>query len=85
MLKIRLTRTGQKNQPHYRIIVTERRSKRDGKYLDNLGHYTPTTKPSTFVLDTTKYDTWVSRGAQPSPVVRGLYQKATSNQKQTTH
>ena len=76
MLKIKLSRTGKRHQPHYRIIVAEARSKRDGKYLANLGHYIPTPKPATLKLDTKAYDSWISKGAQPTDTVRQLRTKA---------
>lgn len=80
MLKIRLSRFGKKNQPHYRIIVTERRSKRDGGYVDNLGYYIPYQQPALLKMDTGKYDNWIAQGAQPSQVVNYLRMKAKKNQ-----
>lgn len=79
MLKIKLARFGKKGQPHYRIVVTEARSKRDGKYTALLGQYAPTMTPKILVLDTKAYDEWVSKGAQPTPTVAALYTRATSD------
>ena len=79
MLKIRLSRVGKKNQPSYRIIVTERRSKRDGKYIANLGNYTPYKNPAILKLDIEAYDSWLEKGAQPSDVVKNLRTKTTSD------
>ena len=76
MLKIRLSRTGKKAQPHYRIIVKEVRSKRDGDYLANLGYYIPYTDPALLKLNTTLFDEWLTKGAQPSEVVAYLRSKA---------
>ncbi|MBI4035100.1 MAG: 30S ribosomal protein S16 [Candidatus Chisholmbacteria bacterium] len=76
MLKIRLTRTGKRSQPSYRIIVVERRSKRDGKYLTSLGYYNPLTHPATIKVDKNRYQDWVNRGAQPTPTVRSLVTKS---------
>lgn len=81
MLTIRLTRTGKRGQPHYRIIVTERRSKRDGKYLESLGHYNPLSIPKVIQLDRARYTFWVGKGAQPSATVKSLYQKTLTTQK----
>lgn len=76
MLKIRLTRTGKRGQPSYRIVVAERRSRRDGKSIDSLGFYNPLTKPATIKLDKLKYQNWLAKGAQPTPTVRSLAKKA---------
>ena len=72
MLTIRLTRTGKRNAPSYRIVVAERRSKRDSKYTDLLGFYNPQTKPATFQIDQTKLVLWQSQGAQISDGLRKL-------------
>jgi small subunit ribosomal protein S16 len=75
MLKIKLTRTGKRSQPNYRIVVVNDRSKRDGKYTDLLGTYNPLVNPPYFNLDREKYDQWLKNGAQPTDTVRLLYQK----------
>lgn len=76
MLKIRLARTGKKGQPSYRIVVAERRSKRDSKFVTNLGFYNPLTEPATIKIDKTQYQAWIAKGAQPSDTVRSLVAKA---------
>ena len=76
MLKIKLTRTGKKNQPSYRVIVQEARAKNNGKVTDILGHYNPLTKPSEVSIDKKKYQEWVAKGAKPTPTVENLYKKA---------
>lgn len=76
MLKIRLTRTGKRGQPSYRIIVKEAKSKRDGRYTDLLGFYNPLTNPATIKLDKKKYLSWIKKGAQPTNTVRHLAKKA---------
>ena len=80
MLKIRLSRTGKKNQPHYRIVVTEKRSKRDGSTVDELGFYIPYKNPAQLKLDVDAYDKWTQKGAQSSDVVKYLRSKAKDNQ-----
>lgn len=70
MLSIRLTRLGAKKRPFYRIVVTERDSKRDGRFIEILGHYDPISKPVTITLNRERFDFWVARGAQPSETVR---------------
>jgi small subunit ribosomal protein S16 len=75
MLKIKLARFGKRNQPHYRIVVTEARSKRDGSYTELIGHYAPTQIPKILELDLQKYQSWVAKGAQPTETVAGLAKK----------
>ena len=75
MLKIKLQRIGKRNQPYYRIIVAEAKSKISGKYLDLLGTYNPLTNPHTVKLDLSKYQYWKQKGAQPTDTVRKLAKK----------
>ena len=72
MLAISLMRTGAKKKPSYRIVVKEKRSKRDGAYLENLGTYSPTrpTGDINLKLDRVRY--WISKGAQPTDTVDRL-------------
>ncbi len=72
MLKIRLSRQGAKNKPKYRIVVAEKRFKRDGRFLEILGHYDTTTKPSGVTIDKKKLEHWISVGAQPTETVKRL-------------
>ena len=74
MLKIRLMRVGKRNQPSYRIIITEARSKRDGKYVESLGSWNP--KTNELKTDKKRYDYWLNHGAQPTLRVRKLHEKA---------
>lgn len=76
MLKLRLTRMGSKGKPHYRIIVQEARSKRDGRYVENLGHYNPLTEPSTIVVNAERVQYWLSVGAQPTEAVASILKRA---------
>ena len=76
MVKIRLTRTGRRGQPSYRIVVAKDRSRRDGPVVDTLGIYNPLTNPATVKLDKVKYQLWITRGAQPTNTVRHLFAKA---------
>ena len=75
-VRIRLTRVGATRQPSYRVVATDRRSPRDGRSLEILGHYNPRTEPMTLVLDLAKVDAWIAKGAQPSEVVGKLISKA---------
>lgn len=72
MVKIRLTRTGKRNAPSYRIIAIDSRSKRDGKALDIIGFWDPKTEPETLVFDEKKIEAWLERGAQLSETVAKL-------------
>ena len=67
-VRIRLTRTGRKNDPYWRIAVFDSRTRRDGRYLENLGTYDPKEKkPEAKVrIDLERYQHWVSKGALPS-------------------
>ncbi|MFH0943144.1 MAG: 30S ribosomal protein S16 [Candidatus Beckwithbacteria bacterium] len=72
MLKIKLTRTGKKGYPTYKIVVNEARDKRDGKYLDLIGTYNPNTQPHTLQFDQKKLLFWISQGAKPTLTVSRL-------------
>lgn len=70
MLKVRLSRTGKKHEPHYRIVVAEGRSKRDGKQIDQVGHWHP--KENKLVIDREAYGNWIKKGAWPTEAVKKL-------------
>ncbi len=72
MLRIRLTRMGAKKQPFYRVIIKEKRSKRDGKYMENLGTYNPMVDPPEVKLNHERIEYWISKGAKPSETVASL-------------
>lgn len=72
MLKIRLRRTGQKHQPSYRIVVADKDSPRDGRFVEIVGHYNPTTEPVTFEVKADRVQHWVAMGAQPTDTVHRL-------------
>nr|NIS43837.1 30S ribosomal protein S16 [Desulfuromonadales bacterium] len=74
MLAIRLRRSGAKKDPHYRIVVTERSSGRDGRFLEVLGHYHPRSRPAEVTLDVERTEAWVGKGAQMSNTVASLLQ-----------
>ncbi len=78
MLKIKLARFGKKNQPHYRIVVNEARSKRDGAYTALLGHYAPTQTPKLLQIDMKEYKAWLTKGAQPTDTVAELAKRFES-------
>lgn len=72
MLAIKLMRTGAKKQPSYRVVVKEKKSKRDGAYLENVGTYNPTRQPAEIKLKMDRVQYWLSKGAQPTLTVDRL-------------
>ena len=72
MLAIRMRRAGSKNRPFYRIVVTEAKSAREGRFVEVLGHYDPRTKPETVRIDRERVAHWIKSGANPSDTVRTL-------------
>ena len=72
MLRIRLRRTGAKNQPSYRVVVADSRAARDGAFVDHIGHYNPRTDPPTIVIDEEKALKWLRQGAKPSEAVERM-------------
>ena len=72
MLVIRLRRAGSKNRQFYRVVVTEGKTARDGRFVEVLGHYNPRTTPETLVLDRDRLAHWIKSGATPSDTVRTL-------------
>jgi small subunit ribosomal protein S16 len=71
-VRIRLTRVGARNNPIWRVVAADKRSPRDGRFLEVLGHYNPQTDPSTIEIDEERVRSWLSRGAQPSNTVKRL-------------
>ena len=72
MLVIRLRRTGSKGRPYFRLVVTEAKSPREGRFVETVGHYNPRTKPETLIIDRDRLAQWIAKGAQPSDSVRTL-------------
>ena len=75
-VKMRLTRLGDKRSPIYRVVITDSRVSRDGKYIENLGHYNPKTDPAEVVIDAERAKDWLSKGVQPTETVKSLLVKA---------
>ncbi len=71
-VRIRLKRVGAKKKPFYRIVVADSRYPRDGRFIEEIGYYNPTTKPTTFEVDAEKVKQWISKGAKPSDTVKAL-------------
>ena len=72
MIKIRLARLGRKKRPFYRVVATNSRSPRDGKFLEILGTYDPLQEPSKVSINMDKLNEWVKKGAQLSNRVQHL-------------
>jgi len=72
-VKIRLTRVGAKKQPYYRIVVTDSRSPRDGKFIENIGNYDPKREPSKIEVDKEKALDWLQKGAKPTNTVQKIF------------
>ena len=72
---MRLTRTGAKGKPSYRVVVANSESPRDGKFLEILGHYNPGKDPAEVVLKEERVREWLSKGAQPTVTVSQLLEK----------
>lgn len=75
-VKIRLKRLGQKKAPFYRIVVSDSRSPRDGKFIEEIGTYDPTQEPSALKVNEEAAQKWLSNGAQPTETVGKLFKNA---------
>ncbi len=73
MVRIRLRRVGLKGQPSYRIVVADKESPRDGRFLEILGFYNPRTEPATISVKEDRVYDWMSKGAQPTESVAQLF------------
>ena len=76
-VKLRLKRGGAKQRPFYRIVATDSRNPRDGRFIEEIGAYDPMKEPSMIKLDTEKYEAWVKNGARPTDTVKALFNKAS--------
>lgn len=71
-LVIRLSKTGKRGEAKYRVVVKEKRSKREGNPTEVLGWYNKTGKTPEKKIDKSRYEYWVSKGALPSPTVKAI-------------
>jgi small subunit ribosomal protein S16 len=74
-VSIRLRREGAKNRPYYKIVVTDSRSPRDGKFIEMIGTYDPKIRGNNSSLNIARAEYWISKGAQPSDTVRSLIKR----------
>lgn len=72
-VKIRLKRMGAKKAPFYRLVVADSRYPRDGRFIEEIGYYNPTTKPAVLKVEEEKALAWMAKGAQPSDTIRSLF------------
>lgn len=82
MVRIRLSRAGGKKRPFYHIVVTDRRNRRDGRYIERLGFFNPvaTGKEEPLRLDLARAEYWIGQGAQPSERVEDLIKRWRKSQ-----
>ncbi|MCO5248028.1 MAG: 30S ribosomal protein S16 [Chitinophagales bacterium] len=73
-VKIRLQRHGKKGKPFYKIVAADSRAKRDGRFIEELGTYNPTTVPSEISLNVDRAVYWLQVGAQPTDTARAILQ-----------
>ena len=78
-VKIRLRRTGKRNQPCHRIVVCDARSPRDGRFIEVIGYYDPRHEDEK--IDLERVDYWMPRGAQPSETVKKIIDRARHGKK----
>ncbi len=74
-VKLRLKRMGSKFRPFYRIVAADSRSPRDGRDIEVIGTYNPTTSPAAVKVDADLAIKWLKNGAQPSDTVRNILSK----------
>jgi len=73
---IRLRREGTRNSPYYKVVVADKRSPRDGKFIEIIGNYDPKKTGTNYKVDLDRIDHWVKNGAQMSDTVRSIVKKA---------
>ena len=74
-VKIRLKRIGAKKAPFYRVVVADSRYPRDGRFIEEIGYYDPTTEPAVVKIDAEAATKWIANGAQPTETVKSLLKK----------
>ncbi len=77
--KIRLQRHGAKKRPFYQVVIADERSRRDGRFIENVGYYDPTKNPEVVKLDIEKVNSWLGKGAQPTDTVSQILKKYGAN------
>jgi small subunit ribosomal protein S16 len=75
-VRLRLRKTGRKNQPSYKVVAADSRSPRDGRFLETVGTYNPLRNPAEIKFNEEKAFKWLKRGALPTDTVRSLLRKS---------
>ena len=83
-VRVRLARVGAKKRPVYRVVVADKRSPRDGRFIEHIGQYNPTKDPAEFTIDQKRLEHWLGQGAQPSETVRRLLLKKSQEEAQAS-
>ncbi len=81
MVRIRLRRTGSKGQPSYRIVVADKESPRDGRFLEIVGFYNPRTEPGTLEIKEDRVFEWMNNGALPTESVKQLFKTSGTTER----
>lgn len=74
--RIRLRRVGRKGQAHFRIVIADSRSPRDGRFVATIGNYNPRANPAVIDVNAEQARAWLAKGATPTDTVRSLLKKA---------
>ncbi len=74
-VKIRLRRMGAKKAPFYRVVITDSKYPRDGRFIEEIGYYNPMKEPAEIKIDAEKAQKWIANGAQPTDTVKVLLKK----------
>ncbi|MCS6990394.1 MAG: 30S ribosomal protein S16 [Chitinophagales bacterium] len=75
-VRLRLQRHGRKKHPFYHVVAAPQQAPRDGRFIEKVGYYDPTTQPETIEIDRDRAINWLDKGAQPTPTVRRLLRAA---------
>jgi small subunit ribosomal protein S16 len=81
MVRIRLRRTGLRGQPSYRLVIADKESPRDGRFLEIVGFYNPRTQPGTLIIKEDRVYEWMNKGAQPTESVAQLFKTAGTDER----
>jgi small subunit ribosomal protein S16 len=81
MVRIRLRRIGLKAQPSYRLVVADKESPRDGRFLEIVGFYNPRTEPATLDIKEDRVFDWMSKGALPTESVAQLFRTSGTGER----
>jgi small subunit ribosomal protein S16 len=76
MVKIRLARHGSKKRPYYRVVVSDSRTPRDGRFIEEVGRYNPCSEPKKIEFNKERVDYWLANGAVPTDTVSRLLKES---------